>query len=58
VSFGKISPACRGYSPQAQIADSSSNKGSQAFIRTRNKTLPAAAMCVCNPDRATVEINR
>jgi hypothetical protein len=33
-------------------------KRSQLFIRGRNKTLSVVAMCVCNPDRSLVGINR
>src|SRR5690349_12618150 len=37
-SFRKISPTCRGYSPQAQIADSSSTKAvSFSYARTMNR---------------------
>jgi hypothetical protein len=31
---------------------------SQLFIRVHNETLSVAAMCVRNPDRSPVEINR
>jgi hypothetical protein len=33
-------------------------KGGQLFIRTHNETLSVAAMCVNNPDRSPVGINR
>jgi hypothetical protein len=33
-------------------------KRAQLFIRTHNKLLSVAAMCVCNPDRSPVGINR
>jgi hypothetical protein len=33
-------------------------KPSQLFIRSHNETLSIAAMCVCNPDRSPVGINR
>ena len=33
-------------------------KPSQLFIGVHNETLPVVAMCVCNPDRAPVRINR
>jgi hypothetical protein len=29
-----------------------------SFLRVRNKTLSIVAMCVCNPDRSPVGINR
>jgi hypothetical protein len=29
-----------------------------AFIRSHNETLSVSAMCVCNPDRSPVGINR
>ena len=34
------------------------HKRSQLFIRAHNETLSVAAMCVCNPDRSPVGINR
>jgi hypothetical protein len=34
------------------------HKRSQLFIRTHNETLSIVAMCVCNPDRLSVGINR
>jgi hypothetical protein len=34
------------------------NKRAQLFIRSHNKTLSVAAMCVRNPDRSPVGINR
>jgi hypothetical protein len=33
-------------------------KRSRLFIGTRNETLPVAAMCINNPDRLPVGINR
>jgi hypothetical protein len=30
----------------------------QLFIRMHNETLSVVAMCVCNPDRSPVGINR
>jgi hypothetical protein len=41
-----------------RIADSSSNKRYQLFIRTHNETLSVTAMRVHNPDRSPLEINR
>jgi hypothetical protein len=35
-----------------------SPKRDQLFIRTGNETLSVIAMCVCNPDRSPVGINR
>jgi hypothetical protein len=34
------------------------NERSQLFIRTHDEPLTVAAMCVCNPDRSPVGINR
>jgi hypothetical protein len=34
------------------------HEGDQLFIRTHNETLSVVAMCVCNPDRSPVGINR
>jgi hypothetical protein len=34
------------------------HKRSQLFIRLHNETLSVVAMCVCNPDRSAVGINR
>jgi hypothetical protein len=34
------------------------NKRSQLFIRSQNETLSVVAMCVSNPDRSPVAINR
>jgi hypothetical protein len=34
------------------------DKRSQLFIRTHNETLSVVAMCVCNPDRSPVRMNR
>jgi hypothetical protein len=34
------------------------NKRRQLFLRTHNETLTVVAMCVCNPDRSPVGINR
>jgi len=34
------------------------DKRSQLFIRTHNKTLSIIVMCVSNPDRSPVGINR
>jgi hypothetical protein len=34
------------------------HKSGQLFIRVHNETLAVAAMCVCNPDRSPVGINR
>ena len=50
-SFGRLSPLCRGYSPQAEIADSS-------FLCTHNETPSVAAVRVGNPDRSLVGMNR
>jgi hypothetical protein len=33
-------------------------KNGQLFIHTHNETLSVAAMCICNPDRSPVGINR
>jgi hypothetical protein len=33
-------------------------KRRQLFIRMHNETLSVVAMCVCNPDRSPVGINR
>jgi len=33
-------------------------KRRQLFLRVHNKTLSVVAMCVCNPDRSPVGINR
>ena len=33
-------------------------KHAQLFIRVHNETLSVVAMCVCNPDRSAVGINR
>jgi hypothetical protein len=33
-------------------------KRGQQFIRSHNETPSVAAMCVCNPDRSPVGINR
>jgi hypothetical protein len=42
---------------EARIADSSSQKRGQFFIRLHNVTLLLVAMCVCNPDRSPLTIN-
>jgi hypothetical protein len=34
------------------------DESSSTSIRTRNETLSVVAMCVCNPDRSPVGINR
>jgi hypothetical protein len=34
------------------------NERGQLFIRAHNETLSVAAMCVCNPDRSLVGIER
>jgi hypothetical protein len=34
------------------------HKRRQPFIRSRNETLPVVAMCISNPDRSPVGINR
>jgi hypothetical protein len=49
-SLEKISPARQAQSPQARVADSSSQKRRQLFIRVHNETVPVA-VCVSNPDR-------
>jgi hypothetical protein len=54
-SFEKLTPARQAHSPHALIADSSSNKHSQLFIRTHNEPLPVSAMRVSTPDRSPVE---
>jgi hypothetical protein len=56
--FTKSLASRQDISPQAQIADSSStNAVSFSSARTTNR-LPVVAMCVCNPDRSPVGINR
>jgi hypothetical protein len=48
-SFGEISPACRDYSPQAQIAEFEFQKRAQHFIGTHDETL-SVAVRVNNPE--------
>jgi hypothetical protein len=55
-SFEKLTPARQAHSPHALIADSSSNKRSQLFIRVHNEPL-SVAMRVRNPDCSSVGIN-
>jgi hypothetical protein len=56
--FERISPACQHNSLQARVARFEFQERGQLFIGVRNETLSVAAMCVCNPDRSPVEINR
>jgi hypothetical protein len=41
-----------------RIADSSSKNAVSFFIGMHNETLSVVAVCVCNPDRSPVGINR
>jgi hypothetical protein len=50
-SFEKISPACRGYSPQSANRRFKFQKRSQLFIGPHNVALSVIAMRVSNPDR-------
>jgi hypothetical protein len=34
------------------------HKRNQLFMRLHNEPLSVAAMCVCNPDRSPIKINR
>jgi hypothetical protein len=55
--FGKTLPTCQTNSPQVQIANSSIDAVSVLSARP-NETLSVLAMCVSNPDRSPVGINR
>jgi hypothetical protein len=57
-SLEKITPACQARNPQLRIADFKLHKRRQLFIRAHNETLSVVAMCVGNPDRSPVGINR
>src|SRR5438067_9144412 len=56
-SFGQISPACRGNSPQPLVTDFNS-KTRSVFHPHAHNALSVTAMRVCNPDRSPVEMNR
>jgi hypothetical protein len=50
-----MAPACQANSPQPRIADSSSAKAVNFFIRSHNKTLSVAAVRIRNEDRSPLE---
>jgi hypothetical protein len=54
--FGSAPKICQVNSSQERIADSSSTKAVQLFIRTHNETLTVAAMRVYDPDCSPVGI--
>jgi hypothetical protein len=56
--FGKISLTRQANSPPRANRRFEFQKRRQLFIRMHNETLSVAAMCVSNPDRSPVRINR
>jgi hypothetical protein len=56
-SLSKITPACQANSPNPNRRFKF-HKRYQLFIRVHNKTLSVIAVCVSNPDRSPVGINR
>jgi hypothetical protein len=56
--FGKIAFACQAQSLQGRNRRFEFQKRSQLFIHAHNETFSVIAVCVCNPDRSPVGINR